>query len=108
MQWLPQERTSTHILDNRRELIEKPLLSSAEVASSASSSSAAKSSAENPSDSCAGTFAADKDVMGLLPRVPLLKLSVTGLSDIGNTEGAGGLFEASSISHFVSLWGKGV
>lgn len=76
--------------------MEEPLLSSAEAAGSASSSSSAKSSAQKPSDSCPGTFAFD--TLSLLPRAPLLKLSVTGLSEMGNIEGAGGLCKASSIS----------
>jgi len=76
--------------------MEEPLLSSVEVVGSASSSSSAKSSAEKPSDSCPGAFAVD--TLSLLPRAPLLKLSVTGLSEIGNTEGAGGFCKASSIS----------
>jgi hypothetical protein len=71
--------------------MKEPLLSSVEVASLASSSSAAKFSAEIPSDICAGAFGPDKEVIGLLPRPPLLKLSVTGLSERGNAEGAGGV-----------------
>jgi hypothetical protein len=70
--------------------MKEPLLSSAEVAALASSSSAAKFSAEKLSDICAGTFGPDKEVIGLLPGPPLLKLSVTGLSERGNAEGAGG------------------
>ena len=83
--------------------MKEPLLSSAEVAASASSSSGAKSSAEKPSDILAGAFGPDKEVIGLLPGPPLLKLSVTGLSEMGNAEGAGGLFEASSM-HFPVSW----
>jgi hypothetical protein len=94
MQSLPNVNSYS---DNCREQMEEPLLSSAEVAASASSSSAAKSSAEKPRDICAGAFGPDKEVIGLLPGPPLLKLSVTGLSEMGNAEGARGLFEASSV-----------
>jgi hypothetical protein len=55
---------------------------------SASSSSAAKSSAEKPRDICAGAFGPDKEPIDLLPGLPLLKLSVAGLSEMGNAEGA--------------------
>jgi hypothetical protein len=60
-------------------------------------------SAGIPSDICAGAFGPDKEVIGLLPRLPVLKLSVTGLSERGNAEGAGGLFEASS-TYFPVSW----
>jgi hypothetical protein len=67
------------------------LLSSAEVTASASSSSVAKSSAEKISNICTGASGPDKEVIGLLPRPPLLKLSVTGLPERGTyAEGAGG------------------
>jgi hypothetical protein len=79
------------------------LLSSSEVTALASSSSVAKSSAEKISDICAGAFGPDKEVIGSLPRPPLLKLSVTGLSERGNAEGAGGWFEASSM-YFPVSW----
>jgi hypothetical protein len=76
--------------------MKEPLLSSAEVAALASSS-AAKSSAEKPRDICAEAFGPDKEVIGLLPGSPLLKLSETGLSEMDNAEGAGCLLEASSM-----------
>jgi hypothetical protein len=86
--------------------MKEPLLSSVEVTASASSSSVAKSSAEKPSDICTEAFGSDKEVIGLLPGPPLLKLSVTSLSEMGNAEGAGGLFEASSMYFPVSLCDK--
>jgi hypothetical protein len=89
--------------DGCREQMKEPLLSSTEVAASASSSSVAKSSAEKPSDICAGAFDPGKEVIGLLPGPSLLKLSVTGLSEMDNAEGAGGLFEASSM-YFPVSW----
>jgi hypothetical protein len=73
------------------------LLSSTEVAASASSSSAAKSSAEKQSDICARAFDPGKEVISSLPGPPLLKLSVTSLSEMGN------LFEVSSM-YFPISW----
>lgn len=74
----------------------KPLSSSAVGSGPISSSPGSNSSAENPRGSEAGAFDAESDAKGLLPVVPVLKLRVTGLSETGNADGAGGFFVGSS------------
>lgn len=74
----------------------KPLSSSAVASCPISSSPGSNSSAEKPRGSETGAFDPESDTKGLLPVVPALKLRVTGLSETGNADGAGGFFNASS------------
>lgn len=73
-----------------------PLSSSAAGSGPISSSPGSNSSAENPRGSETGAFDAGSDTKGLLLVGPALKLRVTGLSETGNADGAGGFFKRSS------------
>jgi hypothetical protein len=79
--------------------MKEPLLSSAEVAVLVSWSSVAESSAEKPSDAYAGAFSPDKEAIDLLPRLPLLKLSVAGLSQVYPKEATRRVREACPRHH---------
>ena len=84
-----RQRTRANVHSRTRE----PLSSSAAGSGPISSSPGSNSSAENPRT---GTFDAESDAKGLPLDAPVLKLRVTGLSETGNADGAGGFFDGSS------------